>query len=65
MNDNSKAKKALPWLWLAVLSGLVVMEILEPLLFEGEKYDAWRVVKIVAWAGLATMYMIQWRKAIR
>ena len=64
MNDKPKEKRSVLLVWLALISGLVLvlMEILEPLIFEGAKYDAWRIVKIVAWAGFAILPLIQSRK---
>ncbi|MGA9769769.1 MAG: hypothetical protein WBV94_12065 [Blastocatellia bacterium] len=50
MNDNTKEKNSSLLRWAAGISilALVVMETVEPLLFEDEKYDTWRIVKIAA-----------------
>jgi hypothetical protein len=67
MSDKPKEKRSPLLLWTAFIPGLVLvlMEILEPLIFEGERYDSWRIVKIVFWGSVAIMTLIQLRKGCR
>jgi len=57
--------KLSPWQWVAGISilVLVVMEAVEPLVFEGKKYDAWRIVKILTLIGYSIITVIALRKS--
>jgi hypothetical protein len=49
---------------LALLTGGIaasvatIMELVKPLLFEEAKYNAWRVINIAVWAGIAVTYFV-------